>query len=203
MKQQKPLKDFLVLAAGVAAVAFELYMVAPWLPSASAAEFSSSFKATSSEGSLLLDMRFEASDVEFINMSDGSDALAAAAAASYSLLNDLDGELLERIEKRDVSGINGVIQLENGLLDEVEWWGAPGVSGGYVYVEWDEDEPDLFSFSGRTGSFDSLSSWDIDMESRETVGVPVPVPEPSFILGFITLASLMLGSRKKKEAKKT
>ena len=33
--------------------------------------------------------------------------------------------------------------------------------------------------------------------------VPEPVPEPGFILGFITLASFMLGSRKKKEAKKT
>ena len=45
--------------------------------------------------------------------------------------------------------------------------------------------------------------WSMAAGAEPNQPVPEPVPEPGFILGFITLASFMLGSRKKKEAKKT
>ena len=44
---------------------------------------------------------------------------------------------------------------------------------------------------------------DLTFERTTALAAAEPVPEPGFILGFITLASFMLGSRKKKEAKKT
>ena len=57
-----------------------------------------------------------------------------------------------------------------------------------------------------TGEKDE-APWVATITTSINIGIntvrPKPVAEPSLTLGFVTLGSLMLGSRKKKEAKKT
>ena len=207
MTTKKPIfYDFLVLAAGGAAAVVSMVASLTSLPSALAADlrFFSSVEATVTRGSGAFpwpeELKIKAFWEDDEAAREGAKPSMVEATLNGSDFMDLlwDAELLDFFAAFE----ENQFRLQSVVLKQESWIFQHLAS-------WDRSAGFLFNQNGIIRSADPTNvSFDSNIRQQQppppaSGGARARVAEPSLTLGFITLASLMLGSRKKKEAKKT
>jgi hypothetical protein len=175
-------------------VGFSIIAFLTPLPSALAANFFSSVEANSSAGWELKLKAFWEDDKE---AREGAKPSSYEATLNGSDFLDVGGGTVELLDFKAAFEENQfrlqdvVLKLEyRNLGREIRWNGSEAFPGLY-FRRWPINDNRGLIIAKHNVLFDS------NIQQQQSV------TEPNLTLGFITLGSLMLGSRKKKEAKKT